>query len=137
LLKIVEEPPEHLIFIFATTEPYKVLPTIRSRTHHYHFRLLTPPAMRGILERASQPEGVVVEPAVLPLDIRSGAGSPRDTLSVLDQLMAGAVEEGSTYPRAVALLGSTEVTLIDDTVDALAASDGATLFRTVDKVVES
>lgn len=137
LLKIVEEPPEHLIFIFATTEPDKVLPTIRSRTHHYPFRLLTPTAMRGLLERVCQQEGVVVEPTVLPLVIRSGAGSPRDTLSVLDQLMAGAGEEGITYPRAVALLGATEVTLIDDTVDALAASDGATLFRTVDKVVES
>ena len=137
LLKIVEEPPEHLIFIFATTEPEKVLPTIRSRTHHYPFRLLTPTAMRGLLERVCEQEGVQVEPTVFPLVIRSGGGSPRDTLSVMDQLMAGAGEEGITYPRAVSLLGATEVALIDDTVDALAASDGATLFRTVDKVVEA
>ncbi|WP_141764070.1 DNA polymerase III subunit gamma and tau, partial [Dietzia sp. HMSC21D01] len=137
LLKIVEEPPEHLIFIFATTEPEKVLPTIRSRTHHYPFRLLTPSSMRGLLERICDQEGVKVEPTVFPLVIRAGGGSPRDTLSVLDQLMAGAGEEGITYPRAVSLLGATEVALIDDTVDALAAGDGATLFRTVDKVVEA
>ena len=137
LLKIVEEPPEHLIFIFATTEPEKVLPTIRSRTHHYPFRLLTPSAMRGLVERISEQEGVKVDPTVFPLVIRSGGGSPRDTLSVLDQLMAGAGEEGITYPRAVSLLGATEVALIDDTVDALASGDGATLFRTVHKVVEA
>ncbi|KAA0918049.1 DNA polymerase III subunit gamma and tau [Dietzia sp. ANT_WB102] len=137
LLKIVEEPPEHLIFIFATTEPEKVLPTIRSRTHHYPFRLLTPTSMRGLLERICEQEGVQVEPTVFPLVIRSGGGSPRDTLSVLDQLMAGAGDEGITYPRAVSLLGATEVALIDDTVDALAVGDGATLFRTVDKVVEA
>ena len=137
LLKIVEEPPEHLIFIFATTEPEKVLPTIRSRTHHYPFRLLTPSAMRGLVERISAQEGVNVDPTVFPLVIRAGGGSPRDTLSVLDQLMAGAGDEGITYPRAVALLGATEVALIDDSVDALAAGDGATLFRTVDKVVEA
>ncbi|MBB1026788.1 DNA polymerase III subunit gamma and tau, partial [Dietzia sp. DQ11-38-2] len=137
LLKIVEEPPEHLIFIFATTEPEKVLPTIRSRTHHYPFRLLTPSAMRGLLERVCDQEGVRVEPTVFPLVIRAGGGSPRDTLSVLDQLMAGAGEEGITYSRAVSLLGATEAALIDDTVDALAASDGATLFRTVDKVIEA
>ena len=137
LLKIVEEPPEHLIFIFATTEPEKVLPTIRSRTHHYPFRLLTPSAMRGLVERICVQEGVNVDPTVFPLVIRAGGGSPRDTLSVLDQLMAGAGEEGITYPRAVALLGATEVALIDDSVDALAAGDGATLFRTVDKVVEA
>ncbi|EYT56905.1 DNA polymerase III subunit gamma/tau [Dietzia sp. UCD-THP] len=137
LLKIVEEPPEHLIFIFATTEPEKVLPTIRSRTHHYPFRLLTPSSMRGLVERISEQEGVRVEPAVFPLVIRAGGGSPRDTLSVLDQLMAGAGEEGITYSRAVSLLGATEAALIDDTVDALAASDGATLFRTVDKVIEA
>ncbi|WP_295651325.1 DNA polymerase III subunit gamma and tau [uncultured Dietzia sp.] len=137
LLKIVEEPPEHLIFIFATTEPEKVLPTIRSRTHHYPFRLLTPSSMRGLVERISEQEGVNVDPTVFPLVIRAGGGSPRDTLSVLDQLMAGAGDEGITYPRAVALLGATEVALIDDSVDALAAGDGATLFRTVDKVVEA
>ncbi|WP_347237852.1 DNA polymerase III subunit gamma and tau, partial [Dietzia sp. DQ11-44] len=137
LLKIVEEPPEHLIFIFATTEPEKVLPTIRSRTHHYPFRLLTPSSMRGLVERISEQEGVRVEPTVFPLVIRAGGGSPRDTLSVLDQLMAGAGEDGITYSRAVSLLGATEVALIDDTVDALAAGDGATLFRTVDKVIEA
>ena len=90
LLKIVEEPPEHLIFVFATTEPEKVLPTIRSRTHHYPFRLLAPKTMRGLLERICAQEDVVVDDAVFPLVIRAGGGSPRDTLSVLDQLLAGA-----------------------------------------------
>lgn len=96
LLKIVEEPPEHLIFIFATTEPEKVLPTIRSRTHHYPFRLLPPRTMRALLARICEQEGVVVDDAVYPLVIRAGGGSPRDTLSVLDQLLAGAVR--STRP---------------------------------------
>ena len=137
LLKIVEEPPEHLIFIFATTEPEKVLPTIRSRTHHYPFRLLTPTAMRSLVERICEQEQVSVEPAVLPLVIRAGGGSPRDTLSVLDQLIAGADEGGVTYARAVGLLGATEVALIDSSVDAIAAGDGASLFRTVDRVVEA
>src|SRR5205823_3989137 len=119
LLKIVEEPPEHLIFVFATTEPDKVLPTIKSRTHHYPFRLIPPAALRELLERICTEEHVTVEPAVYPLVIRAGGGSVRDTLSVLDQLLAGAGEEGITYARAVALLGVTDSALIDDMVDAL------------------
>lgn len=137
LLKIVEEPPEHLIFIFATTEPEKVLPTIRSRTHHYPFRLLAPSTMRGLLEKICGQEGVPVEPAVYPLVIKAGGGSPRDSLSVLDQLLAGAGEEGVTYPRALSLLGVTDVALIDEAVDALSASDGAALFGTVDRVMDA
>ncbi|MEV6321970.1 DNA polymerase III subunit gamma and tau [Nocardia sp. NPDC051787] len=137
LLKIVEEPPAHLIFIFATTEPDKVLPTIRSRTHHYPFRLLPPATMRGLLGRICEQEQVPVEEAVYPLVIRAGGGSPRDSLSVLDQLLAGAGPEGVTYTRAVALLGVTDVALIDDAVEALAADDGAALFGTVDRVMEA
>ncbi|MEU1524833.1 DNA polymerase III subunit gamma and tau [Nocardia rhamnosiphila] len=137
LLKIVEEPPAHLIFVFATTEPDKVLPTIRSRTHHYPFRLLPPATMRGLLGGICEQEQVPVEEAVYPLVIRAGGGSPRDSLSVLDQLLAGAGSEGVTYSRAVALLGVTDVALIDDAVDALAAGDGAALFGTVDRVMEA
>ncbi|WP_309230252.1 DNA polymerase III subunit gamma and tau [Nocardia sp. SYP-A9097] len=137
LLKIVEEPPAHLIFVFATTEPEKVLPTIRSRTHHYPFRLLPPATMRGLLGKICDQEHVEVEESVYPLVIRAGGGSPRDSLSVLDQLLAGAGPEGVTYPRAVSLLGVTDVALIDDAVDALANSDGAALFGTIDRVVEA
>ncbi|MFD4180509.1 DNA polymerase III subunits gamma/tau [Rhodococcus sp. NPDC058514] len=137
LLKIVEEPPEHLIFVFATTEPEKVLPTIRSRTHHYPFRLLAPNTMRGLLEKICAQENVAVEAPVYPLVIRAGGGSPRDSLSVLDQLLAGAGDEGVTYQRALSLLGVTDVALIDDAVDALAAGDGAALFGTVDKVMDA
>ncbi|WP_063813113.1 DNA polymerase III subunit gamma and tau [Nocardia anaemiae] len=137
LLKIVEEPPAHLIFIFATTEPDKVLPTIRSRTHHYPFRLLPPATMRGLLGKICEQEQVPVEEAVYPLVIRAGGGSPRDSLSVLDQLLAGAGSEGVTYSRAVSLLGVTDVALIDDAIDALAASDGAALFGTIDSVMEA
>lgn len=137
LLKIVEEPPAHLIFIFATTEPDKVLPTIRSRTHHYPFRLLPPATMRGLLGKICEQEQVQVEESVYPLVIRAGGGSPRDSLSVLDQLLAGAGPEGVTYPRALALLGVTDIALIDEAVDALAADDGAALFATVDRVVEA
>jgi DNA polymerase III subunit gamma/tau len=137
LLKIVEEPPEHLVFIFATTEPEKVLATIRSRTHHYPFRLLPPSTMRGLLEQVCAGEGVTIEPAVYPLVIRAGGGSARDSLSVLDQLLAGAGAEGVTYARAVALLGVTDVALIDDMVSALAAQDGATVFATIDRLVEA
>ncbi|MFC4606038.1 DNA polymerase III subunit gamma and tau [Rhodococcus kronopolitis] len=137
LLKIVEEPPEHLIFVFATTEPEKVLATIRSRTHHYPFRLLAPTTMRGLLEKICAQEHVPVEPPVYPLVIRAGGGSPRDSLSVLDQLLAGAGEEGVTYARALSLLGVTDVALIDDAVDALAAGDGAMLFGTVDRVMDA
>ncbi|MGH3898595.1 MAG: DNA polymerase III subunit gamma and tau [Pseudonocardiaceae bacterium] len=137
LLKIVEEPPEHLVFVFATTEPEKVLATIRSRTHHYPFRLLPPSTMRGLLEQVCGEEGVHIEPAVYPLVIRAGGGSARDSLSVLDQLLAGAGNEGITYLRAVALLGVTDVALIDDMVSALAAQDGATVFATIDRLVEA
>ncbi|MBT1191307.1 DNA polymerase III subunits gamma/tau [Rhodococcoides kroppenstedtii] len=137
LLKIVEEPPEHLIFLFATTEPEKVLPTIRSRTHHYPFRLLPPVAMRGLMERICAEENVTVQDAVYPLVIRAGGGSPRDTLSVLDQLLAGAGDEGVQYSRALMLLGVTDVALIDEAVDALAAQDGAALFGTVEKVMDA
>ncbi|QGK68340.1 DNA polymerase III subunit gamma and tau [Allosaccharopolyspora coralli] len=137
LLKIVEEPPEHLIFVFATTEPDKVLTTIRSRTHHYPFRLMPPGVMRELLERICADVGVTVQPAVFPLVIRAGGGSARDTLSVLDQLLAGAGSEGITYERAVALLGVTDVALIDDMVNALAADDGAAVYGTVDRLVEA
>jgi len=137
LLKIVEEPPEHVIFIFATTEPDKVLTTIRSRTHHYPFRLIPPGSMRNLLERNIAAEGVEVEPAVYPLVIRAGGGSARDTQSVLDQLLAGAGPEGVSYSRAVALLGVTDVALIDDMVDALATEDAATVFGTVEKLTEA
>ena len=137
LLKIVEEPPEHLIFVFATTEPEKVLPTIRSRTHHYPFRLLAPRTMRALLERICEQEGVEVDEAVYPLVIRAGGGSPRDTLSVLDQLLAGADGNRVGYPRALALLGATDVALIDDAVDALAAGDAAALFGAVEAVIDA
>jgi DNA polymerase III subunit gamma/tau len=141
LLKIVEEPPEHLIFIFATTEPEKVLPTIRSRTHHYPFRLLPPRTMRALIERICAQEGVVADEAVYPLVIRAGGGSPRDTLSVLDQLLAGS-EPGPdgdriTYQRALGLLGATDVALIDEAVDALAAADAAALFGAVESVIDA
>lgn len=137
LLKIVEEPPEHLIFVFATTEPEKVLATIRSRTHHYPFRLLAPQVMRGLLERITTAESVEVQDAVYPLVIRAGGGSPRDTLSILDQLLAGAEHGLVRYDRAVALLGVTDVALIDETIDALAAGDGAAVFGAVQKVVDA
>jgi DNA polymerase-3 subunit gamma/tau len=137
LLKIVEEPPEHVIFIFATTEPDKVLTTIRSRTHHYPFRLIPPRAMRDLLERNVAAEGVEVEPAIYPLVIRAGGGSARDTQSVLDQLLAGAGPDGVSYSRAVALLGVTDVALIDDMVDALSTEDAATVFGTVEKLTEA
>jgi DNA polymerase-3 subunit gamma/tau len=137
LLKIVEEPPEHLIFVFATTEPEKVLPTIRSRTHHYPFRLLAPRTMRGLIERICAGEDVTVDDAVYPLVIRAGGGSPRDTLSILDQLLAGAEGNRITYPRALALLGATDVALIDDAVDALFAGDAAALFGAVESVIDA
>ncbi|RSM79242.1 DNA polymerase III subunit gamma/tau [Amycolatopsis sp. WAC 01375] len=137
LLKIVEEPPEHLIFIFATTEPDKVLPTIRSRTHHYPFRLIPPSSMRELLERNVAAEGAQVEPAVYPLVIRAGGGSARDTQSVLDQLLAGAGPDGVDYSRAVSLLGVTDVALIDGMVDALAADDAAAVFGTVESLAEA
>lgn len=137
LLKVVEEPPAHLIFIFATTEPEKVIPTIRSRVHHYPFRLLTPQAMRQVISNAVAGEGIPVEESVYPLVIRAGGGSPRDTLSVLDQLLAGAGPEGLTYDLARMLLGVTDDTLIDGAVASLAAQDPAGMFQVVDDVIEA
>ncbi|MGH3620790.1 MAG: DNA polymerase III subunit gamma/tau, partial [Sciscionella sp.] len=137
LLKIVEEPPEHLVFIFATTEPEKVLPTIRSRTHHYPFRLIPPKAMRTLVENNCAAEGIAVEPAVFPLVIRAGGGSARDTQSVLDQLLAGAGADGVTYAMAVVLLGVTDIALLDDMIEGLAVSDGSAVFGTVERLVEA
>ena len=137
LLKLVEEPPPHVKFVFATTEPEKVIGTIRSRTHHYPFRLVPPEQLTGYLESLAEAEGVQVDSGVLPLVVRAGAGSVRDSLSVLDQLIAGTDDGVLGYERAVALLGFTHGTLLDDTVDALAAGDGASLFRVVDRVIES
>jgi DNA polymerase III subunit gamma/tau len=136
LLKLVEEPPSHLKFIFATTEPEKVLPTIRSRTHHYPFRLVPPSVLRELMQDILRDEGVAVEDAVLPLVIRAGAGSARDSLSILDQLMAGSDEAGLRYERAVALLGFTDAGLLDEIADAFAAGDGAAVFRVVNRVIE-
>jgi DNA polymerase-3 subunit gamma/tau len=137
LLKLVEEPPEYVKFIFATTEPEKVLGTIKSRTHHYPFRLIPPAVLRPYLQQLTEAEGVPVEPAVYPLVVRAGGGSARDTLSVLDQLIAGAGPDGVSYSRAVALLGVTDVTLIDEMCDALAAGDGAAAYSTIDRVAEA
>ena len=137
LLKLVEEPPPHLRFIFATTEPEKVLPTIRSRTHHYPFRLIPPRLLSDYLSRLCAEEGVAIEAAALPLVVRAGGGSARDTLSVLDQLLGGAGPTGVTHALATALLGFTPDTLLDEVVDAFAAGDGAAVFGVVDKVVET
>lgn len=137
LLKVVEEPPEHVIFIFATTEPEKIIGTIRSRTHHYPFRLLTPPAMKGLLQRTVEAEGVQVEDAVYPMVIEAGGGSPRDTLSLLDQLLAGAGPDGLTYDLARPLLGVTDVSLLDDAIETLANQDKPGLFAMVDHVIEA
>src|SRR2546421_2610019 len=133
LLKLVEEPPEYVKFVFATTEPEKVLGTIKSRTHHYPFRLIPPGVLRPYLEKLCETEGVKVEPAVFPLVVRAGGGSVRDSLSVLDQLISGAGTEGVTYARAVALLGVTDVALIDEMVDAFVAGDGAAGFGTAER----
>jgi DNA polymerase-3 subunit gamma/tau len=137
LLKLVEEPPPHLKFVFATTEPEKVIGTIRSRTHHYPFRLMPPGTLRELLEEILTAEGVDYEPAALPLVVRAGAGSARDSLSILDQLLAGADASGITYARAVSLLGFTDSSLLDDVMDAFAARDGAAVFAAVDRVIES
>jgi DNA polymerase-3 subunit gamma/tau len=137
LLKVVEEPPDFLVFVFATTEPEKVLPTIRSRTHHYPFRLVPPTTLRVLLEKTCDAEGVTVEPTVFPLVVRAGGGSVRDSLSILDQLLAGAGPEGVTYKTAVGLLGVTDDALLDETIDALAAHDAPAVFRAVDRVVEA
>ncbi|MET9854056.1 DNA polymerase III subunit gamma and tau [Streptomyces sp. NPDC006450] len=136
LLKVVEEPPEHLKFIFATTEPEKVIGTIRSRTHHYPFRLVPPGTLRDYLGEVCGREGAHVEEGVLPLVVRAGAGSVRDSMSVMDQLLAGAAEQGVTYAMATSLLGYTDGTLLDAVVDAFAAGDGAAAFEIVDRVVE-
>jgi DNA polymerase III subunit gamma/tau len=136
LLKLVEEPPPHLKFIFATTEPEKVLPTIRSRTHHYPFRLVPPSVLRELMQDILRQEGVAVEESVLPLVVRAGAGSVRDSLSILDQLLAGSDESGLSYERAVALLGFTDASLLDEIADAFAAADGAAVFRVVNQVIE-
>ncbi len=137
LLKLVEEPPEHLRFIFATTEPEKVLPTIRSRTHHYPFRLIPPRLLSSYLGELCDKEGVAIEPAALPLVVRAGAGSARDSLSVLDQLLGGAGPDGVTHALATGLLGYTPDTLLDEVVDAFAAADGRTVFGVVDKIIET
>lgn len=136
LLKVVEEPPEHLKFIFATTEPEKVIGTIRSRTHHYPFRLVPPGTLRGYLAEVCGKENSFVEDGVLPLVVRAGAGSVRDSMSVMDQLLAGAGEGGVTYAMATSLLGYTDGSLLDSVVDAFAAGDGAAAFEVVDQVVE-
>jgi DNA polymerase-3 subunit gamma/tau len=136
LLKLVEEPPPHLKFIFATTEPEKVIATIRSRTHHYPFRLVPPSVLRELMQDILNQEGVTVEEAVLPLVVRAGAGSARDSLSILDQLLAGSDESGLSYERAVALLGFTDASLLDEIADAFAAADGAAVFRVVNRVIE-
>jgi len=137
LLKLVEEPPPHLKFIFATTEPEKVIGTIRSRTHHYPFRLVPPGALRDNLAHICAAEGVAIEPAALGLVVRAGAGSVRDAQSVLDQLIAGAGPDGVTYKEAVALLGYTDASLLDDVVDAFAAHDGGAVLEMIDRVVEA
>ncbi|MFI0926226.1 DNA polymerase III subunit gamma and tau [Streptomyces sp. NPDC021012] len=136
LLKVVEEPPEHLKFIFATTEPEKVIGTIRSRTHHYPFRLVPPGTLRDYLGEVCGREGIPVEDGVLPLVVRAGAGSVRDSMSVMDQLLAGAADDGVTYAMATSLLGYTDGSLLDSVVDAFAAGDGAAAFEVVDRVVE-
>ena len=137
LLKVVEEPPPHVIFIFATTEPEKLISTIRSRTHHYPFRLVPPGILGEHLEKICTQEGVKVAKGVIPLVVRASGGSVRDALSILGQLLAGAGAEGVSYEIAIQLLGFTDGALLDDAVEALAARDGATLFKTVDRVIES
>lgn len=136
LLKVVEEPPEHLKFIFATTEPEKVIGTIRSRTHHYPFRLVPPGTLREYLAEVCGREDIPVEDGVLPLVVRAGAGSVRDSMSVMDQLLAGAGADGVTYAMATALLGYTDGSLLDAVVEAFAAGDGAAAFEVVDRVIE-
>jgi DNA polymerase-3 subunit gamma/tau len=137
LLKLVEEPPEHVKFIFATTEPEKVIGTIRSRTHHYPFRLIPPAQMLEYCESLCVSEKIAVEPGVLALVVRAGGGSARDTLSLLDQLIAGSENDAVTYERAVSLLGYTHSALLDEAVDALAAADSAAAFAAVDRVIQT
>jgi len=137
LLKVVEEPPAHVVFIFATTEPDKLISTIRSRTHHYPFRLVPPAILTTHLEKICDAEGIKVAKGVIPLVVRASGGSVRDALSVLGQLLAGASDAGVTYEIAVALLGYTDGALLDEAVDSLAAHDGASLFKTIDRMIEA
>ncbi|NCW47764.1 MAG: DNA polymerase III subunit gamma and tau, partial [Actinobacteria bacterium] len=137
LLKVVEEPPPHVLFIFATTEPDKLIATIRSRTHHYPFRLVPPGVLQDHLQRVCDLEKVKVEKGVLSLVVRAAGGSVRDALSVLGQLLAGAGKEGVKYEIAVQLLGFTDGALLDDAVDAIAARDLGALFKTIDRLIES
>ena len=137
LLKVVEEPPPHVIFIFATTEPDKLISTIRSRTHHYPFRLVPPGILSAHLEKICDLEGIKMAKGVIPLVVRSSGGSVRDALSVLGQLLAGAGSDGVTYDIAIQLLGFTDGALLDEAIDALAARDSTTIFNTIDKVIES
>lgn len=136
LLKVVEEPPEHLKFIFATTEPEKVIGTIRSRTHHYPFRLVPPGTLREYLGQVCGQENIPVEEGVLPLVVRAGAGSVRDSMSVMDQLLAGASTDGVTYAMATSLLGYTDASLLDSVVEAFATGDGAAAFEVVDRIID-
>ncbi len=137
LLKVVEEPPAHVLFIFATTEPDKLISTIRSRTHHYPFRLVPPAILNSHLEKICALEGIKVAKGVISLVVRASGGSVRDSLSILGQLLAGAGSDGVTYEIAVALLGYTDSALIDEAIDAIAAQDSASLFTTIDRVIES
>ena len=137
LLKLVEEPPPHVKFIFATTEPEKVIGTIRSRTHHYPFRLVPPLELEQYLALVCAREGVSAGKDLLSLVVRAGTGSVRDTLSVLDQIIGGSEGTRLDYDRAVALLGYTSAALLDDAVDAISTRDGSALFGVVDKVVKS
>ncbi|ANB07244.1 DNA polymerase III subunit gamma/tau [Streptomyces ambofaciens] len=136
LLKVVEEPPEHLKFIFATTEPEKVIGTIRSRTHHYPFRLVPPGTLRDYLGEVCGKEGIPVEDGVLPLVVRAGAGSVRDSMSVMDQLLAGAGADGVTYDMTTSLLGYTDGSLLDSVVESFVSGDGSAAFEVVDRVIE-
>jgi DNA polymerase III subunit gamma/tau len=137
LLKVVEEPPAHVLFIFATTEPDKLISTIRSRTHHYPFRLVPPAILNSHLEKICASEGIKVAKGVISLVVRASGGSVRDSLSILGQLLAGAGSDGVTYEIAVALLGYTDSALIDEAIDAIAAQDSTSLFTTIDRVIES
>jgi DNA polymerase-3 subunit gamma/tau len=137
LLKVVEEPPPHVLFIFATTEPDKLISTIRSRTHHYPFRLVPPGILAAHLERVCNSENVKVAKGVIPLVVRASGGSVRDALSVLGQLLAGASKDGVTYEIAIQLLGYTDGALLDEAIDAMAAHDAGTLFKTIDRIIES
>ena len=137
LLKVVEEPPPHVLFIFATTEPDKLIATIRSRTHHYPFRLVPPGILQEHLQKVCDQEKVKVEKGVLPLVVRTSGGSVRDALSVLGQLLAGAGDSGVTYEIAVQLLGFTDGALLDEAIDGLAARDLGAVFQTIDRLIES